>query len=151
MHKIYIENGAFNFIYQLPQIIYSTIISEVLNFLINLLGLSEQNILKIKNDYILPEDVDKKFNNLLKLLKVKFILFFIINISLLFLFWYYVTCFCGIYRNTQIHLLKDFLCSFITSIIIPFFYYLIPGVFRIYAIKKKHKMLYKFSKILQTI
>ena len=151
MHKFYINNGSFKLIYQLPQIIYSTIISEVLNFLINLLGLSESNILKIKNESIPPKDIDKKFDNLFKILKAKFIFFFIINISFLFIFWYYVTCFCGIYRNTQIHLFKDFLFSFITSIILPFILYLIPGIFRICAIKRKNKMLYKFSKILQTI
>ena len=62
-----------------------------------------------------------------------------------------VTCFCGIYRNTQIHLFKDFIFSFITSFITPFFVYLFPGIFRICALKKRNKVLYKFSKILQTI
>ena len=151
IHKFYINNGSFKLIYQLPQIIYSTIISEVLNFLINLLGLSESNILKVKNESVPPKDIEKKFDNLFKILKAKFIFFFIINISFLFIFWYYVTCFCGIYRNIQIHLFKDFLFSFITSIILPFILYLIPGIFRICAIKRKNKMLYKFSKILQTI
>ena len=47
MHKIYTEQGEFDVIYQLPLIIYSTIISNILNFVINVLGLSEQNILKI--------------------------------------------------------------------------------------------------------
>ena len=50
MHKIYTDEGSFNFLYQLPQIIYSTIISSVLNMLIQLLGLTEDNILKFKND-----------------------------------------------------------------------------------------------------
>ena len=34
MHKIYIDNCSFNFIYQLPQIIYSTIISAIIDILI---------------------------------------------------------------------------------------------------------------------
>ena len=33
MHKIYVDHGSFNFIYQLPQIIYSSIISSVLNII----------------------------------------------------------------------------------------------------------------------
>ena len=151
MHKIYVEHGTFDFLYQLPQIIYSTIISTILDFLINLLGLSEQNILEIKNENKSTQDMNKKFNKLLKILKIKFTLYFIINILLLFSFWYYVTCFCGIYRNTQIHLLKDSLFSFITSLITLFLLYLIPGIFRISALKGKNKILYKFSRILQTI
>ena len=151
MHKIYIKHGEFDFLYQIPQIIYSTIISEVFDFLINILGLSEQNILKIKNDKISVKDVYNKFNNLLRILRIKFVFFFIIDFILLFLFWYYVTCFCGIYRNTQIHLLQDSLYSFITSLIMPFILYLIPGLLRICSLKRKSKALYKFSKFLQTI
>ena len=151
MHKIYIKHGESDFLYQIPQIIYSTIISEVFDFLINILGLSEQNILKIKNDKISIKDVNNKFNNLLRILKIKFVFFFIIDFILLFTFWYYVTCFCGIYRNTQIHLLQDSLYSFITSLIMPFILYLIPGLLRICSLKRKSKALYKFSKFLQTI
>ena len=40
MHKIYEDQGSFNIIYQLPQIIYSSLISGVLNILLNFLALS---------------------------------------------------------------------------------------------------------------
>ena len=39
-----------------------------------------------------------------------------------------------IYRNTQIHLLKDTLMSIDFSLIIPFIVYLMPGLFRIPSI-----------------
>ena len=151
MHKIYTDHGSFDFLYQLPQIIYSTIISDILDFLINILGLSEQNVLKIKNCDKSSNDVYRKINSLLRILKIKFTFFFIINFVVLFLFWYYVSCFCGIYRNTQIHLLKDSLFSFITSLITPFILYLFPGLFRICALKRRNKTLYRFSRFLQTI
>ena len=93
MHKIYAEHGEFDFLYQLPQIIYSTIISTVFDFLINLLGLSEESVLKMKNANILIKDVVSKFNILFRVLKIKFALFFIINFILLLFFWYYVTRF----------------------------------------------------------
>ena len=105
----------------------------------------------IKSADILAKDIYKKCNKLFKVLKVKFTFFFIINFILLILFWYYVTCFCGIYRNTQIHLLQDSLYSFVTSLITPFCIYLIPGLFRICALKRKSKLLYGFSKILQML
>ena len=52
--------------------------------------------------------------------------------------------FCAIYKNTQIHLLKDTLMSFGLSMISPFVIYLLPGLFRIPAlsnIKKNRKFL----------
>ena len=150
MHKIYTEQGEFDVIYQLPLIIYSTIISNILNFVINVLGLSEQNILKIKNSNIISKYVNKKFNKLFRVIRIKLISFYIIDFLILLLFWYYVTCFCGIYRNTQIHLLKDSLFSFITSLLTPIGIYLIPGIFRIWGLRRS-KILYGFSKILQMI
>ena len=48
MHKIYIDEGKFNFIYQISQIIYSTIISTIINKVIQFLSLSENKVSDIK-------------------------------------------------------------------------------------------------------
>ena len=148
MHKIYTDQGSFNFIYQLPQIICSSLISGILNALIKLLGLSESIIIKFKNNKI---NMNERINKLITTLKIKFSLFYIINFILLILFWYYITCFCGIYKNTQIHLIKDSLLSFTLTLITPFGIYLLPGIYRLTAIKRKSKCLYGFSKILQLL
>ena len=87
-------------------------------------------------------------------IKIKFLLYFIIATFFLILFWYYISMFCAIYINTQIHLIKDSLLSFMLSFIEPLGIYLIPGIFRIPALSKNHKniyILYKFSVILQNI
>ena len=149
--KVHLILYSFNFVYQLPQIIYSTIISSVLNMLIQLLGLTEDIIIIFKNSKLPNRNLEQKYNKLIKIITIKFIFFYILSFSLLFLYWYYVTCFCGIYRNTQIHLLKDSLFSFITSLITPFGIYLIPGAFRKWALKRKSKILYGLSKILQML
>ena len=69
--------------------------------------------------------------------------------------WVYAGCFCAVYKNTQMHLLKGVLSSFGISFVTPFFIYLIPGIFRIPSLKDKEKtkrpLLYKLSKILQMI
>ena len=60
--------------------------------------------------------------------------------------------FCVIYKNTQIHLLKDTIMSFGLSLLFPFGFYLLPGFFRIPSLSNpnnKRKCLYNFSKILQ--
>ena len=149
MHKIYIDRGSYNFIYQLPQIIYSTLISGILNSFIKYFGFSEKNILKLKEGDI--KDINKRETELKNTLKIKFLFFYLINFIFLFLFWYYITCFCGIYTNTQIHLIKDSLISFATSLFTPFIKYIFPAMIRIYALKNKNKIIYKISKLLQLI
>ena len=50
MHQIYEDGGAFNFIYQIPKIILSSIISSILNVLLKSLSLTEKNVLDIKHE-----------------------------------------------------------------------------------------------------
>ena len=90
----------------------------------------------------------------MNIIKFKFILFFIINFLLLILFWFYLSCFCTVYKNTQIYLIKDTLISFGLSMVYPFFICLFPCIFRIYSLssrKNKRKYCYSFSKLLQLI
>ena len=149
MHKIYEDLGEYNFIYQLSNILYSTIISTFITMIIKFLSLTERDILEIKNIK------NKKFKTKEKIfncLIVKFIIFFILCFLFLFFFWLYLSCFCAVYKNTQIHLIKDTLISFVLSLLYPFIINLFPGIFRISSLKTKGKeCLYKISKIIQLI
>ena len=49
MHKIYIDEGKFDFIYNIPQIIFSTLISYSIDYLICYLSLSEKDVLRIED------------------------------------------------------------------------------------------------------
>ena len=155
IHKIYEDKGTFNFIYQIPQIIYSSIISSFISILIKFLALTEKNILELKKQNKRNvSDIESEMKKIIVIIKIKFSLFFTVTFCLLVLFWYYITCFCGIYINTQIHLIKDTVISFVINLVYPFGIYLIPGIFRLYALHAKEKnknCLYKFSTILQLI
>ena len=155
MHKIYEEEGTFNFIYQIPQIMYSTLLSSINNAIISYLSLSEKNILIIKNTKEKnKENLTKLVYEIKKCLIIKFVLFFLFNFLSLISFWYYLGCFCAVYKNTQIHLIKDTLVSFSLSLLYPFGLCLLPGIFRIKALNSKNQdkeCMYKFSKILQLI
>ena len=148
MHKIYVDHGDFNFIYQIPQILFSTIIISIINIIVTCLSLSEKNIINLKNQ---EGNKKEKMQEVKKYLIIKFSLFFILIIIFLVLFWYYLSCFCAIYKNTQFHLIKDTLISFGISLLYPFGICLIPGVFRIHAIKSHKEFLFKFSKFIQFI
>ena len=94
----------------------------------------------------------KKEKKVIKILIYKFISFFIISTIFVIFFLYYISCFCAIYSNTQIHLIKDTFISFGLSMLTPFILCLLPGIFRIPSLRKSgRETMYKFSKILQLI
>ena len=153
MHKLYTEKKNSSFIYQIPQILYSSIISSIFNSLLKILSLSEKNILEFKRQKSLDEAINKS-KSIKRYLSIKFIIFFIFGILLLFFFWDYITCFCAVYINTQIILIKDTLIILMFSMLYPFGLCLLPGVFSIASLKAKNKVkiyLYKISEIFALI
>ena len=148
MHQIYVDHGVYNFLYQLPQIIYSTIISTIIETIISYLSLTEDTIIELKRKK-LKEKIDES-KKLIKCIFNKFIIFFILNYLFLGFIWYYLSSFCSVYKNTQVFLLKDTLISFAVSLVYPFFYNFIPTIFRISALKAKNRnFLYKLSRLLE--
>ena len=92
------------------------------------------------------DSLNKNKNILIKVLKIKFALFFSVSFILLMLFWCYITCFCGVYVNTQVHLIKDTVISFAFSFLYPFIIYLFPSIFRIYSLRnEKHDKNYSYQ------
>ena len=149
MHKIYEDKGKFNFLYQIPQILYSTIISKLIDSLIKTSALSQDDIIELKQE---KKSFIVKYMKIKRKLKIKFILFFIIDFIILLFFWYYITCFCGIYVNTQNHLFKDSFLSFTTGLLYPFLIFLISGLFRNSALMvemPKGKFLYQLSSFIE--
>jgi len=152
MHQIYEDKGSFNFIYQIPQILYSTILSYILSSFINYFSLTEENVEKLKEAKRKNFKRNVEIKKLIKIIKIKFILFFVFNFVLLLLFWFYISCFCGVYINTQIHLIKDTLISFLMSHLTPFLSLLIPTTIRICALraaKKDKNYSYKISQFIE--
>ena len=151
MHKIYVDSGSFNLNYQIPQIIFSSLISGIISAIVKFLSLSEKQIISIKQLSSI-KNIDNKVNEEVAKLRRKFVLFFVITFIILSVFCFYISCFCGVYINTQIHLIKDTLIGFGLSFIYPFFICLFSGIFRmkaLNAVKKDKECMFKFSKLLQ--
>ena len=147
MHKVYVDRGIYNFVYQIPQILYSSIASAIINMILKNLSLSEKNIIELKQEKNETAFLEKS-KSISKYLFIKFLIFFILSILLLLFFWYFISCFCGVYVNTQIIFIKNTFISFALSMVYPFGLNLLPGLFRIPALrdkKKKHNCLYKIS------
>ena len=148
MHEIYESKGEFDLETQLPIIVYSTIISYILNSPLNYLALTNDPIIDFKQGSI--KNIMKRAKKLVNILNFKFVVYFIVSTLFLLFFWYYISMFGAIYKNTQLHLLKDILLSFLLSLFSPFVTYLFPGVVRIPALIYRKQCLYKVSQFLQS-
>ena len=151
MHKIYVSYGVFNFINNIPQIIYSTLISSTIITLLRNFALTQCTIIKLKKTNKIK--VKKEFFKECNFIKIKLSLFFCLGLLILLFFWYFITLFCIVFRNTQIIFLKNSLFSLISSLVYPFGYNLLPGIFRIPSLhnKGKSKFLYQMSGIIALI
>ena len=153
MHNIFIDNGEYNFFLELPKIIITSIITTLVNIFLKVLSLTEKNFLDLKKEKKLKKMIESS-KDLKKFLQVKFICFYIISHLLLLFFLYFISCFCSIYPNTQIILICDTIISFGLSMLYPFGLYLLPGMFRISALrapKKDKDCLYKLGQILSLL
>ena len=147
MNKINEDKGAFNILLQIPQILYSTLICAVINLILKRLSLTEKQILIIKqeNNY---KEAEKKSKSIKRCLMIKLVIYFLISFLFMIFFWYFISCFCAVYKNTQLILIEDTLISFGLSMLYPFGLNLLPGILRIPSLKaanKNMKCLYQLS------
>ena len=85
MHKSCKPNGKYRFIYDLPQIIYSPIITGIICAVIKYLALTDQTIINLKqNKEKDKKEINNKANRIQTKLKIKFIIF------LLLIYFYYL-------------------------------------------------------------
>ena len=154
LHQIYEDEGEFNFSYQLPYILSSSIISTlVLRLFLYTLVLTDKDVVEVKRQINRDKAINMKKKKL-KCILIKFSIFFILNFVLLVLFWYYLTCFNAVYRNTQIYLIENTFISFGFSLFYPLIINILPMIIRMSSIHTKNKnqrCLYIVSQILQLI
>ena len=148
MHKMFLDYGKYNFIQQIPQIIYSTLISKIIETLLCFLSMTDKYYYQIKDS----KNINKKvLSQIIKCANIKISFFFIFAILMFAFYWYLITCFCAVYKNTQIAFIKDSLSSFLFGNLIPFVIYLFPSLFRIISLKSNifcSKCLYELSNIM---
>ena len=146
MNKVTQNDGKNDLIFnQIPQILYSTIISAIINSILKYLSLSEKIIISIKQEANI-RIATQKGNKMKTCMRLKGIIFFILSILINGFFWYFTACFCAVYKNTQKVFITDTLLSFLLSMVYPFGLNLLPGFFRIPALKSgKSKCKFVFS------
>ena len=146
MHKIFISYGKYDFIQQIPQITYSTIISQLIEVLLCYLSLTDKYIYQIKS--LLKEDKTNNISKIIKCVNIKLYIYFAFTFLFFGVYWYIISIFCGVYRNTQIHFIKDSIISFSIGLIYPFILDFIIASLRICSLrdpKKRFKFIYALT------
>ena len=144
MHKIYLDYGKYNFIQQIPQIIYSSLVSMIIEILIGILSYTDSKIYEIRQ---IEEYEPQKIKKILKTIKIKLAIFFIVTFLFFAFYWYLISSFCAVYGNTQIIYLKDVATSFCLGLVYPFGIQLGFALLRVCTLRDKKKsrsFLYKF-------
>ena len=146
MHKLFLTYGKYDFIQQIPQIFYSTVISQIIENILSYLSLTETNIYLLKENLIKGNNRNIKY--IIKCIRIKLIIYFIFIFIFFTIYWYIISVFCGVYRNTQIAFIKDSIISFLIGLVYQFFMNFVSTCLRILSLrssKKGCKCLYKLS------
>ena len=132
MHKMYIDYGKYNFYQQIPQIVYSTAVSQLIQVFLCFLSMTDKHFYEIKK---LDFNSRYKTFQIIKCVKIKLAVYFIFTCVMFAFYWYAIACFCAVYANTQSAFIKDSLCSFGLGLLYPFILYLFPAVLRLIALR----------------
>ena len=150
MNELYLSYGKYDFVQQIPQIIYSTVVSQILELILCYLSLTDKHVYQIK------AIKDAKLNtqtifNIIRCVKIKLIGFYSFTLILFAFYWYLISSFCSVYQNTQSIFIKDSISSFVLGLLYPFILYLFPAIFRVISLKDRVKKRLKFIFFLSDI
>ena len=138
MHKIYVTYGKYDFLQQIPQIIYSTTISQLIEVFLCYLSLTDKHYYQIKA--LNNQNMNKNIVfQILRCVNLKLLGFFTFTLILFTFYWYFISAFCAVYLNTQIIFIKDSAMSFLTGLLYPFVLYLFPAILRIISLEDSIK------------
>ena len=149
MHKLFLNYGKYDFFQQIPQITYSTIISQMIEVLLCFLSLTDKYIYQTKK--FIKKGKSSKVKKIIRRMYIKLLFFYLVTFIMFFIYWYIITVFCGVYRNTQIAFIKDSIVSFLISLAYQLILYFLTVGLRICSLrdsKKRMKCIYKLSDII---
>ena len=149
MHKLYTSGGENDFVGQIAQMVYSTIISQLLQIYVEYLIMTDSQyyyLKKLKKN----SKLNKKLSlSIIKCIKNKLIAFYISTTIFFLFFWYSASAFCAVYANTQRIFVTDSYMSSLMGLTYPFALYFISSGLRFLSLKlkgkKKLRILYVLS------
>ena len=141
------EEKFFSFIPRsISRIIYTSVVTVIVNFLINCILINEDKIkstiLREKKDItIMRGEIGIILYRMEKNIKI----FIFVNFIIMLLSWYYISCFNHAYFYTKKEWIKSSIFILILAEIFPFLYALIIAVLRRISLSCKSEQIYKIS------
>ena len=128
--------------------VYSSILADVTLNMLRFLSLTHDSVRDLRKISDI-QSAESKSKCILKCIKIRIVLYYILSFIFLLVFGFYVLSFCAIFENTQIELIKSMFSSWLISLLYPFLICFISSVIRILSLKCKSKFLYMVEKIIQ--
>ena len=130
---------------EFPRCVYASFAAIPITILINYLSNSRKRF-----ETLMKKETDSKqfiieSRKILKNMKNRIITFFVITLVLMGFFWYYVSTFCSVYRQTQVAWIEGTIITFLFCIVIYAFLYFIVTLMRYIGLKCHFSYLYSLS------
>ena len=146
IRDLYIYKGNANADVHAPNIILSSICSFIAFLIVRHICLNERNISKVLSETH-PKDRKEIAMRVKKSSNLKLFILYVLSGILILLFWYYVSAFCAIFKNSQKNYLINFFACFIVCNLWPFIICWIPSIMRRKSLDNCNECLYKLSQI----
>ena len=133
---------------QIDNTIYSSLLSSIILIMLKLICLTHNSVRQLRK----VRDVEKAQEQsicILRCIKVRIVIYYILSFAFLLVFGFYVLCFCAVFENTQIALIRSTLTSWLISFIYPLIICLFTSIVRSAAFKCKSKCLYFVKTMMQ--
>ena len=134
----------------LVRTILTSLISTIILIFLKILCFSHysiQRLRKIEN----IEEAKAKSVHVIRCIKCRIFLYYLLSLIFLLAFSFYVTCFCAIYPNNQVSVLRDLIMSLILTLIYPFGLVILTSLFRRCSLRFDLSCCYCVNRLLQKI
>ena len=146
IRALYIYKGNASANVHVPNIILSSIFSFIACIIVRCACLNERDISKVLSETHI-NDRGEMAKKVRRGSYLKLFILYVISGVLILLFWYYVSAFCAIFKNSQKNYLIDFFVCFIVCNLWPFITCWIPTILIRKALYNSNECLYKLSQI----
>ena len=146
----YHNDGVLDFVSGLPKSLYSFVATLITTNLLRMLSNSKSELKQLIRDKRQQRNYIYLIDIKLKKLRRKLVVYFILVFSLGLLFLYYVSSFCGVYRNSQKYWFIGCLESFAIDSGVAIIACIFLAMFRYIAVKRKIKCFYFIANLIST-
>ena len=139
-----------SFLSNIGNTIYSSLLSNLLLILLKLICLTHKSVRSLRKMRDVGE-AQKKSVCVLRCIKIRVTIYFLLSFFFLVIFGFYVLCFCTVFENTQIELIKSTFTSWLMSLLYPFIICFFTSLIRRFSFEWQSTCLYKVKQMMQML